>query len=390
MRYITLFISVLFSLNLLGQNIDGTWISVARLDVVNDSTYLTKSDSLSPYEPITADSAYFNQYGLILEFMDNQDFKFGGIGTELKTGKYQLSNEEIHLKIDTVFLLAQLNGNQLIILDQDTTNWQSSHIILQKLNPNSTITPKSATTKITKNKYWKFSGDSLSNSFGMSLYFADTSTVIINRITDQWNTGTTSGTYKLRSYQNNLFLYIFDEFSMDEILLRVYSAENNNYLATSYEQGWYTEIPSKHEILIKRNPIPTNRQLKRIKKDLIGHWTSNLRAFPFDPELSDYESIEDCYFEFIFSEETFKIEYGGVMINDSTKTPKKVEYNGAWEIGKTGNYLLLTTNEGYTKYLTLVEINQTEALISMNTKAVDSDWVDVNHSIELSKAGNRR
>lgn len=177
---------------------------------------------------------------------------------------------------------------------------------------------------------------------------------------------------------------------MDERLFRFHSIDNRDYLATSYEQGWHEEKPTKQEILVKRTLIPTNNQLKKIRKDLIGHWVSNGRTFPFDPELSDYESIEDSYFRCIFSEDSFKIEYGGMLINDTNKIPKKVEYNGVWEIGETGNYLLLTTTEGYTKYLTLVELNQNEAIISMNTKAVDSDWVDVNHSIELSKAGNRR
>lgn len=114
MRYIIFLISTFSSLGLFGQEISGTWISVARLDVVNDSTYLTKRDNLNQYDPITVDSSYFNQYGLILEFVDNQEFNFGGIGTELKTGTYQLSNEQIHLKIDTLSLLAQLNDNQLI------------------------------------------------------------------------------------------------------------------------------------------------------------------------------------------------------------------------------------------------------------------------------------
>ncbi|MEQ8714755.1 MAG: hypothetical protein RIC80_17180, partial [Cyclobacteriaceae bacterium] len=115
MRYIIIVFLAVSGFFAHSQELQGTWVSVARLDISNDNDSSTQASSLdSLLEFQEADSAYFVQFGLIADFMKDGSLVLGGIGGELKNGNHKLVADTIIIEVDTMSLAGILKSGQLL------------------------------------------------------------------------------------------------------------------------------------------------------------------------------------------------------------------------------------------------------------------------------------
>ncbi|MEQ8712311.1 MAG: hypothetical protein RIC80_04805, partial [Cyclobacteriaceae bacterium] len=315
----------------------------------------------------------------------------GGIGGEFKNGNYKLVVEIIIIEVDIMSLAGILKSGQLLIFDRDQVPKPYSFLILEKLESTPDLNSKAAYRAILSNEYWRLISDSLSISTGLTYHFIDTNQVLINNnriyngIVDNWNLSVNPGKYRLETYQNQVFLYVIDEIRLEQYFYSVKRKIDGAYLVDSFEQGWYREPPTKHRVLLKKEVLPSKRDIKKLEKSLLGKWHSIGTAFPFYPELSGYDSIHSEYLTLDFSKSTFLIEYGANLIGKDTSLYKVNRLNGEWELGRTGKYVFLETDEGYHRYMTIKNVTDSSAIVSVSLWAIDEVFIEWQRSIELIK-----
>ncbi len=385
-----LFLIFLYSLNssLPAQKIEGIWISSNKMNIQKrtDSTYLEGVEILSKkLEKVKIDTFYHNAYALI-HFLDNNEIIVQGIGGKKRLGSYTKLIDTLIVEIDTIKFKMIAKKENLILLDLDT-GWQNNHLIFEKLLPSSSLSKDKIEFNFEKESYWKISTDSNSLNFGLEYHFLDSGNVILSQFNDGWNAYTSHGEYETIIYENDLFLYILDwnHSSGSERLFRIYSDSANRFFAQTFEENW-KEPSSRQELVFIRAILPIKKELNEIKKSLLGTWALDDTLLPFDPDLSEYKSFDDQYYELIFSKNgEFSISYGGVLMDDNERIPSSKQIRGTWEVGSTGHYIKMKIDDYYIKYMTIIGLSTNSLSIAMDTESPDFEITYSNHQIRLKR-----
>jgi len=374
------------------QTLEGIWISSSRMDIQKryESTYIQYDEVLNnKIEKIEIDTFYLNAYALI-HFLENKEIIIQGIGGKKNLGNYTKALDTLSVEIDT-FKFKLVNRKENLMLIDFDSGWQNSHLIFEKMTPLSSLSNDKMELDFEKDSYWKVRADSNSTNCGLEFHFLDEEHVMLSQFYDKKNARTTLGEYKIALYENNIFLYVLDQHSLNDIMFRIYADSENILFAQNFEVNWGTHPPSKHEIEIVRAKLPNKRELKEIKKSIMGTWFLDDTVLPFDTTNSEYKHFDEQFYELSFSKEgSFSIAYGGVLVRENERTPQTKEIRGTWEVASTGHYIKMKTNGGSLEYMSIIEVTTNSLLVGMDTESLDFEMTYSSHLIRLKKGDNKR
>lgn len=331
-------------------------------DFVNGK-FLTKK-----LDHIEVDTFYHSAHGVI-KFLSENHVSIKGLGNSEQRGVYESTNDITIVQLDTLQLklLTQSDGS-LLLTDPDSS-WQYNHIVFERLSPESTeqlILPD-----FDLNPYWVIHADSNSINYGLELFILDSSNVIISQFFDDYAM-TSWGDYNTDHYENSLYMYLLDRYSLDDRLIRLYNWEMESYKGQCYEFD-FEGPPVKTDFVVKSQQLPSRKSLRSIKKNLLGSWSLIGKGIPFYPDLSDYTRIEQEFFDLDISNSDFEIKYGAIFINETQRDQLSEKIKGTWKLGSTGKYLELNFANGQINYLTLTKLKNDTFSINMSLKTPDSD-----------------
>lgn len=383
-------IFLLFFGNLEGiqaQNLEGIWISSNRMDVqtIDSSTYLEEAEFFTEkLEAVEVDTSYFEAY-LLVHFFNNHEVAIHGIGGETGHGNYSQKIDTLILDIDSLTIKSVKRQDNLILLDPNSSG-TNNHLIVEKLHPISDLKGDRLTSFFEKGSYWKVKTDSSSSNFGLEFQLLDSGEMVLSQFYPAGFAMTSWGNYKCATYENNLFLYLLDRGSLRERMFRMYSRSKNGLVAQGFEKDGLGQPFSKRHYLVEKSDLPKQKHLTRIHNALLGKWFLNEPVLPYDSLFGRYTTFEEQFYELeVLEQGDLVIHYGGVYVNENERKPLSRKIYGTWELGPTGRYLRIITQERRLEYMTIVNLSNDSLLITIDIEALDWDAMYSHHFLPLEK-----
>ncbi len=383
MRFPIILIIVFLSSSLQGQTLDGLWISAYQMNVQQITERLDPPNEAVLLDQIELDTFYQEAFGLI-EFLNSHELIFKGLGNPERKVNYVQNVDTIITKVDTLKLKFLINNNRLTLLDPDSS-WQFNHFVFERLTPDSTKPLEFSSFEI--GSYWQVDADTTSLNFGLEVFFLDSGEVIISQFSDDLSR-TSIGDYHTDTFKNNLFLYLLDGYSLDQKMIRFYDWNQSFLKAQSYEFGFGDEPPILTSFQLNKLELPSKKSRKTIEKTVVGSWRLLDTGVPFYSEFSDYDSLENEYFNFTITKSDFEITYGAEFIKQDQRDLLTETINGTWTLGPTGRFLEMTYSNGQISYLTISELTKDSFAFNLSLKTPDSHHGYRSNKIKLKGANN--
>ncbi|MGJ8743948.1 hypothetical protein [Polaribacter sp.] len=365
--HILTIIFLILASKLIGQNLDGIWLS---------SHFLETTKRNIPYK---SDSIFTKAY-LLLDFIDKENVIIKGLGKDKEFGKFSITNNNIRIKVGNDSIEGIFTEKDLIFTLMDTLN-SIKQIYLRRIKNSKLRKNEIPDRSRFFNSSWKIESASKSKNYGINFNFAHKDSLDYlekNIVLITKNKGlygyTEIGNYTLDFYKNHLFLGVSNRDKLKENVYHIYKLENEIFYAETYEDSYsFTKPLIINNIKIKKLEYLTINQQKDIKSKLNGKWKAINNPIPFDTIGSQYEKFENQSFELTFQKKgKFKLMKKGIFINENLKeVSKTVITKGKWEISKTGNYIKIKTNNGWEKYITIEKLSNNRLNIFYDVKALE-------------------
>ena len=376
---------VFIQFNTNAQSLEGIWLSSSRVDVQQtpDSSYWENGEwrTISLSTP-RLDTAYFSAY-VLMHFLPQKEVVVKGIGMEENRGTYTRQADTIIMILDTTQLKLFYEKDRLCSIGSGS-DWQTSYFVFERLVPRASLANNDSKIDFHQDPYWKIIADTNSLNLGLEIVFLDSTDVVISQITNNQFSYTSSGEYRTDSYENNFFLYIIDAYSLDDKMFRLFSDSGNSYQAQIYEFE-HDKLPTKRELSLVSAELPSENELNTLKKMLIGMWKLNGQLLEGDTLLTDLD-IQNEFYELRFTKDgKYTALYEGISSNKEDTQLFSEKTDGIWEVGYTGEYILLRENNEHEKYLTLTQLTEQLLWFNAEFELPDTDNTVVYSQIKMIK-----
>jgi hypothetical protein len=365
--HILTIIFLILASKLIGQNLDGIWLS---------SHFLETTKRNIPYK---SDSIFTKAY-LLLDFIDKENVIIKGLGKDKEIGKFSITNNNIRIKVRNDSIEGIFTEKDLIFTLMDTLD-SVKKIYLKRIKESKLRKNEIPKNSLFFNSHWKIESESRSKNYGINFHFMHKDSLdylgknIVLITKDKGLYGYTEiGNYTLDFYKNHLFLGVSNREKLEENVYHIYKLENEIFYAETYEDSYsFTKPLIINNIKIKKLEYLTINQEKDIKSKLNGKWKAINNPIPLDSISSQYKTFKNQSFELTFQKNgKFKLIKKGVFTNNNLKEiSKTVISKGKWEISKTGNYIKIETNSGLTKYFTIEKLSNNRLNIFYDVKALE-------------------
>ncbi len=378
-KFLSFLILVTFSCILIGQNLEGTYLSKYGVRITNEHI------RNEPY------SVFYN-VNFIFDFISKDSLAFKTLGDTLVYLKYKFENGKLELKIKDASLYGTIIDNQLILTNTDSEKY-TRIVYLEKIQPSYLDSCKMPDYDMFFNTNWLIETTSESKNFGINYTFLeekiepfDKNKVIINKCKGDYGF-TDEGIFILDSYKNHLFLGIYNYESLDESVFHFYNLEKSTFYARTYEFGGNWQKPPRiKELKLSKKKFKTPEEIKKMEANLVGKWSAVSNPIPFNSSSSEFEKLEDQSYELEFKEDkTFKILKKGVFMKNGRKNPKKQVVRGIWKIGNTGQYIELMSKNLIQRYMTINTLTKDSLKVFYVVKVLDENSVYSRSFIEFVK-----
>lgn len=373
-----LFCSFWIYQGLFAQDFQGIWLSEYAEEIQKSTTTsILEDDSLFVKELgyIQVDTNYYNSY-LLIDFISKDSLLFGGPGGKQTLGTYYISNDTLNIRLDTLELKAIYNERHLKILDPDSS-WSNSTVFLSKLNEDNLILKEDIKNDSFLNHKWISNADSNSSYYGLEFYFYDSTKAII-KLNFGERAYTSFGEFNIAFFQDIPFLGVFDRGELEQyiFLLKRQDIINGEIDVMVYESTkWIEEPPTINNFKLIKQSLPSKAEVDLIRQNLIGDWIDKRNPLPYDSILSEYDSITNSYFKLRFDDDnTYSIDYGGNYQAGAKSESLSLNFKGTWKLGRTGDYIELTTDRRL-DYLTILKLEQSSISLTYDLELPDSDVI---------------
>lgn len=344
---LTLVLSTFFSL---GQELSGAWKVVYIRSMEEVISLDSAEDSVETMESFSIGTGIVEFSGKTVKFYNFKEKPNKAIIK--KGGFFKLKGENIKIESfnkDSVILRPDIDNETFIVLKP----FISEDI---KLSPSNF-----------ENTEWQIESE-LSSLSSLKLHFSDSNTVTLNYQRDEYGYAN-YGEWRLANSQSYYALYIGDRTTFKEYFFYLRSKHNDRVTAEVSFQEW-SGFPENHIVTLVNTGLLAREDFKNKENQLIGKWSFS--RFKNKVETVSIDSILSVNFSIQFKNNGRYVSNNSIsFLRNKEQAEFKNNEEGTWELAENGSYIIIKSNNGWEKYLSIQNLNQSNLTLDLNYRYDD-------------------
>jgi hypothetical protein len=338
------------------EGINGFFMSTYSQKISRIENENPDSTDLSNYPKIVNRDTSFNQHYFIIDFKPKNRIELKSITKEPIKGKYKIKKDKIKINSGKFKWQGVIQSEDILKFEIDRNKNYYEELYFKRINKTKSENLNSCNLI---NTYWRCEIDSNSSIFNSKIFFLDSNYLIITNINDNWGY-TDWGEYNIEQFKDYISFAYFDNFRTDENVFHLKLITKDTIEAEFTEYDFFhrtnNEKPQYRNLRFIKDSLISEKNKNLLTEQIIGKWIAKDYKNIINSTLYDSIISADYILE-LKSDGEFQIEITGEVIINNKKELKSQSESGTWELGQTGEYISLSTEEDM-EYLTVKSIEK--------------------------------